>query len=99
MAERICTVCGKSFQTSGNQKVCSKKCWRIRRASLCRIAYYKKLGKDVPEEKRNYARAEKKISLESATCFCCWKKFKRTFPNEKFCSDECRLKYFKMGDI
>lgn len=91
---KFCTVCGKPFEPKSyayHQKYCSKDC-----------AYVQiKLN-----NKKNRARGfdighitGKMKRPDGSACLTCGKPFVQHFPNEKFCSDSCRLDFFSISDI
>ncbi len=85
---KICSVCGKEFETKHHlTKFCSDDCRKIHQRE-----YKQNLNKIVSTAE--YGR------MKSVNCGCwaCGKIFERSFANEKFCSDECRLKYFKVSE-
>ena len=87
---RICIICGKTFTPrQRNYLCCSPECSKEnkRRQSLLRRYRFE-----------NFA-APKKLRPRIATCLNCGHKFKQTFTNEKFCSDDCRLQYFHKDDL
>ena len=93
MIEKVCVVCGNNFETNKpNQKVCSAECKRV--VNKIRNRDYRKKMSNAPQKKDNTPKKTQK-PLE---CFACKKFFERNFANEKFCSDECRLKYFKVNE-
>ncbi|MBR4032570.1 MAG: DUF2116 family Zn-ribbon domain-containing protein [Clostridia bacterium] len=70
-----CVICGKAFNNDRNYKTCSPE---------CRRKLNRRLTLQWLHDKRQ------QIS-DSATCSICGKTFKPNFPNEHFCSDDCRF--------
>ena len=84
-----CVVCGKVFESSySNQIYCSKDCCLQAHRKRCYDNARIKAGKKF---------SEKKFRKNFSKCFGCGKKFEQSFPNEKFCSDDCRITYFKLN--
>ena len=82
----ICPKCGKEFKPQAfGQKFCSR---------ACRKAVEKK-------PRKREATAPKKLIIlkpelpSKARCYACGKIFKPAYEKEKFCSDECRFKFFR----
>ena len=78
--KNVCAVCGADFEGKKGKKYCSKRC-------KDKAIYRKKIASTQRPVQGNF---------ESGKCYSCWKKFKRKFANEKFCSDACRGDYFKL---
>lgn len=82
---RNCVICGKTFTPhSNNQKTCSKECSR----ENCRRLWRKYQQRVASEQKQ-------KTIPTSAICHHCGKSFAPAYPKEKFCSNDCRFKFFR----
>ncbi len=91
---KICAMCGNNFETNKlNQKVCSAECKRM--GNIIRNREYRKRMSNASKKKTTPPKKKAQRTLE---CYACGKSFERSFANEKFCSDECRLKYFKVNE-
>ena len=85
---RICIICGKTFTPHNNaQKCCSTEC--MGENYHRHQAKYKRLPKHL------VIAVPKKFQGRIAICHSCGHKFKQTFTNEKFCSDQCRADFWK----
>ena len=84
---KTCVMCGKEFNSKYNYaKYCSKTCSDkayYRQHKKFKPHYYKKTDATKPDAMQG-------------KCYACGRKFKRSFPHEKFCSDACRASYFKL---
>lgn len=90
----ICPICGKQFEKAKyhtQQKFCSKECAHVNALARVRAARlrYRKIGHNTGEIKRPAV----------PCCRACGKTFGQHFPNEKFCSDDCRLDFFSLSDV
>ena len=86
-AEKTCPVCGTRFKPDfGQQKYCSLKC-------------KKKVYQDYKHYNYNYnpipKQQNKQLKAGERNCLFCGEVF-QTDLNYKFCSDECRLNYFRV---
>ena len=91
---KICPICGKQFETAKChpwQKFCSKECAHVNTLACSRAARqrYRKIGHNKGEIKRPAV----------PCCRTCGKTFEQHFPNEKFCSEDCRLDFFSLQDV
>lgn len=82
---RYCVICGKKFTPREDRNItCSPACALAnRKINAARCYHKRKILADTPP-------------LYERNCLCCRRRFKQTFRNEKFCSDNCRLDYFQM---
>lgn len=89
---KICLICGKQFETNlRNKKFCSEKCAHVQAHARVREVKqrYRKIGHNTGEIKRSAV----------PRCLTCGKTFEQHFPNEKFCSEDCRLDFFSLSDV
>lgn len=88
-----CQRCGKQELRDPRAKFCRECYKQVRREILAKI-------KDqIAAERAEHPAATVPPELKNATCLHCRGQFKQTFPNEKFCSDKCRLKYFQVSPL
>lgn len=72
---KTCPVCSATFEPhNGNQRYCSRKCWRKRLRQLKRQYYHSSAQKFVPTER---------------ACIICGRKFMPTNRRNICCSEEC----------
>jgi len=89
---KTCPICGKTFESNYyRQKYCSEDCYRQgnRNRSAERVRKNSSKRVEPPNTRPAFVKG---------ACLHCGKKFSATFPNEKFCSDKCRLNYFSLDD-
>lgn len=94
-----CAICGKSFETKGytSKLTCSAACKYERDAQIQHLRYCQQRGYDILQhsyQRRARAGGTNK-PLKPLVCNCCGKTFAPSYPKEKFCSDACRLKFFR----
>jgi len=86
--KKVCAHCGAEFEpVKVFQKYCGKSCWAEHNRRVAKLKY-------IPVQRVKIAYHFEPIVR--GFCFACHKKFKRKFAGEKFCSDACREKYFKV---
>lgn len=81
-----CEYCGKEL-VGRQKKFCSQRCSSHRYKN-----YYYRCESKVENSPRGSVDYPKGTI---GNCFNCGKKFTRTFDNEKYCSDDCRIDFFK----
>lgn len=89
---KTCVICGKDFETVNPRRICcSPACTKLktRRRQAVYRQYTRKGVKPPPV-------VRPKPKLCPAICLSCGKSFVQSFPNEKFCSDDCRLAFFNL---
>ena len=87
-----CLICAKQFEAHHwNQKFCSENCARVQARVRVKAnkQLYRKIGNVTGEMKRP----------DGSVCINCGKTFEQHFPNEKFCSDTCRLDFFSLSAV
>ena len=77
--KKFCEYCGTEFYTTNSIK-------RYCSAACQKAINIKRQTKKSELPKKIFGRGK---------CYACRKKFARKFANEKFCSDRCRMNYFK----
>lgn len=92
-----CPICGKQEMRHSRAHFCSE-CAKLRarehaNESARRIRRLEKTGY---VKKVNIVKKFVPPPLYERNCLCCRRRFKQTFHNEKFCSEQCRLDYFHM---
>lgn len=88
--KKICPQCGKEFETTSRRK---KYC-----NMTCTEKFHHSHAKQ-PAVIVDWTELETPPELLVVRCYNCGHEFKQTFPNEKFCSDDCRLDFFKLNDV
>ena len=90
-----CVICGKEFTPkTSRQLCCSADCSDKHRAHLNQRNQRNKQAREVKKKNK-----KKHTSLlKTFRCLACGKEFNQHFPHEKFCSDDCRFKWFSLGD-
>ena len=83
----ICEHCGKEFESNRKKRFCSDYCMHKHR--------YEKLSEQIKEYQKNYREQNKKqITKENVSCVFCGSDFIPQNKNQKFCSDDCRIKFY-----
>ena len=95
---RNCALCGKEFDTkSGQKKYCSLEC-RCKRDGLAVFAKYHLKNPNAQITSKCSGRDIKKLiglpQTRRVTCRFCGKKFETKSIRKKFCSHNCRQKYY-----
>ncbi|MBR4152596.1 MAG: hypothetical protein IKT98_06505 [Selenomonadaceae bacterium] len=84
--KKICPICGAEFETNiSYQKYCSKKCSE-------REKYYRAKAKLM---KRKRSPPEPKPTPTARHCLACGSEYEPKFNNDRFCSDDCRMSWYR----
>ena len=95
-----CVICGREFGTNMSRQItCSPLCSKENKRRKHIANYYRRAKKEPkkPLQSAKSMKSETTLVLGKTHCYHCDKLFDRTFPNEKFCSDNCRIDYFGLG--
>lgn len=91
---KTCPICGQEFVLHhSTQKYCSPECNYKARCARKKSHYEQNHVQIYDQQCRTFP-GFPPSSLRVVSCQRCGKKFKETFHNDHFCSDECRFKFY-----